>query len=144
MFALATKMPNKAASLCDPRDGQYKVHCWCISLSLLRRCCACCQSRAGTIKLRPASWIAECLKQTSTNLQHHEAQGSFAPNMTCTSCKWHLRESDGVSSTTYSSCRDRTEDPSQGKPCKAVAESTARLAEYTLVLLQQVFSSRHG
>lgn len=69
-------MPNKAASLCDRRDGQYKVHCWCISLSLLRRRCARCQSRAGTIKLRPASRVAECLKRkTSTNLQHREAQG---------------------------------------------------------------------
>lgn len=85
-FALVTKMPNRAAW---PRDGQYKFHCWCISLSLLRQCCALPKpswnNGAPTSKLE--NWIAERLERTSTNLHRYEAQGSFPPKMTCTSCK---------------------------------------------------------
>lgn len=93
LFAHVTRMPNKAAW---PRDGQYKFHCWCISLSLLRRCCALPKpswnNEAPPSKLE--NWIAERLERTSANLQRYEAQGSFLPKTTCTSCECHC-EDDG-------------------------------------------------
>lgn len=104
-FALVTKMPNKAAW---PRDGQYKFHCWCISLSLLRRCCALPKpswnNEAPTSKLE--NWIAERLERTSTNLQRYEAQASFPPKTTCTSCKWHCEGDRKLLTTVQAAMRE--------------------------------------